>query len=187
MRKIFLDCGAHCGCSRKKFKQEIDHLNEYEIFSFEPDPGFNKYCPELINKAVWNESCVNKFYKFSLCGGSSLSKIRADLLEPKLPIRREVIRVECIDLNDFIVTRFEPHDYIIAKFDVEGAEYTILPHLIELGGISYINELYIEWHNHRLGIPKEIDENIKSQLMGLGIKLGDWNAMQSEYCIGKVL
>ena len=29
MQKIFIDCGAHCGCSYRKFKKEFDTKNEY--------------------------------------------------------------------------------------------------------------------------------------------------------------
>ena len=35
MRKIFLDCGAHDGCSVKAFLSLYPDSNEYEIYSIE--------------------------------------------------------------------------------------------------------------------------------------------------------
>jgi hypothetical protein len=54
--------------------------------------------------------------------------------------------VDSIDLSDFIKNNFTPEDYIILKLDIEGAEYDVLYHLAQTGVLSYINELWGEWH-----------------------------------------
>ena len=118
MRKIFLDCGGHCGCSRRYFRNNYDRKKEFEIFSFEPDPELNQYCPHFINKAVWVENTVKDFHKFEMRGGSSLYKCRADLLQ-KQPIYsniRTLIHVECFDLDEYIKTNENKGIVLVDKY-----------------------------------------------------------------------
>lgn len=183
MRKILLDCGAHCGCSRRKFLAEFKDASEYEIFSFEPDPALNEYCGDLINKAVWIENTTKTFYKFWIDGGSSLSKVRADILQQTKPnyYKREEIEVECFDLMEFIGS-FSKDDYIILKMDIEGAEYDVLPHLLNGGGFDYIAALFIEWHGHRLGLPQSATLNLLNKIKAYNIPVFEWDAMDNKYC-----
>ena len=64
MKKIFLDCGAHDGCSLQMFSDSFPDHNEYEVYSFECDGGrfkqlsikgleldFSSFHP--IKKAIW--------------------------------------------------------------------------------------------------------------------------------------
>ena len=109
MRKIFIDCGAHCGCSVRKFLSEI--AEDFEIFSFECNDYNFKYWPQLINnksydvikKAVWIYNTHQTFYKVMSNRhsiGSSLFLTKVQPLRSKAEI--EEIRVECIDLDFFI-------------------------------------------------------------------------------------
>ena len=183
MRSIFLDCGAHCGCSRRKFLK--DHP-EFIAFSFEPDPDFNQYCPDLINKAVWIENCHKTFFKFKIDGGSSLYEDRVKILKQRKPsyfFEPTQMTVECFDLDLFIKDHFSTDDFIVLKLDIEGAEYEVLPHLINNGSIAaYIDELYIEWHDDRVGVSKSKNLEITKTLEGLGIPVKLWDAMVSKDC-----
>lgn len=183
MRKIFLDCGAHCGCSRRKFLAEFKDASEYEIFSFEADKDLNEYCGDLINKAVWIENTQKTFYKFWIDGGSSLSKTRADILQQTKPnyYPREEITVECFDIRDFIKSNFSKEDLVILKMDIEGAEYDVLPHLLE-DGIDYISALFIEWHGHRLGLPQSVTLDLIEKIRDFNIPVYNWDAMDEKYC-----
>ena len=57
MRKVFLDCGGNNGCSVRKFQNLYDKDEEYEIYTFEPNPVFTEWYDELsvtlIEKAIW--------------------------------------------------------------------------------------------------------------------------------------
>lgn len=183
MRKVLLDCGAHCGCSRRKFLREFKDASEYEIFSFEPDPALNEYCDSLINKAVWIENTTKTFYKFWIDGGSSLSKVRADVLQQTKPnyYNREEIEVECFDLRQFIKENFSKDDLIILKMDIEGAEYDVLPHLIE-DGMDYIGALFIEWHAHRLNMDSKVTLDLIEKIKTFNIPIFEWDAMDEKYC-----
>ena len=182
MRKVFLDCGAHCGCTRRK-AQKI--FSDYTIFSFEADPELCSYCPEIINKAVWIEDCRKTFYKFSIDGGSSLSKTRADLLKVNKPnyYDKEEMDVECFNLNNFIINNFSTKDEIILKLDVECAEYSIVPHLLKNGGMDYINQLLVEWHDVRCGCSVSENKRLTKLCVEKGIKVGSWDAMKGTDCI----
>jgi FkbM family methyltransferase len=180
MRKIFIDCGAHCGCTRRLVEETRPG---FEIFSFEPDPELNQFCPDLINKAVWIDNGERTFYKFGIDGGSSLSLTRAELLRIRKPNywARQDITVPCIDLDEFI-KQFDKNDYIVLKLDIEGAEYDVIPHLIKNGSIKYINEFFIEWHDERVGVPVSENFRLTNELNGLGLSVNEWNAM-NKHCM----
>lgn len=180
MRKIFIDCGAHCGCSSRKFRKELDLKGEYEIFSFEANSHLQTYY-KCENKAVWIEDGIHEFYlKSPTSGGSSLleEKTRHNPENKRLSFTKTF--VECFDLDKYIKT-FRPDDEIILKMDIEGAEYTVLPHMITGGSISYINQLLIEWHNEKVFVSKDKDRELIEQLRRYGIPISEWDAMK--YCI----
>lgn len=195
MKKILLDCGAHCGCTARKFKKEFDSANEFSIYSFEPmgelHPYYNHNLGLLYGKAVWLFDGVIKFHDFGTGGGSTISNEKAFKLKERKPFHPNVLKykkihVQCIDLSNFIYVNFHPDDYIILKLDIEGSEYDLLNHLINQETIKYINEVYIEWHSLRMGKTIEHDLYFSEQLRNRGIIVDDsWDAMSSEYCYTK--
>lgn len=177
MRKIFIDCGGHTGSSVRHFCKTRQDWQDYEIFSFEPDPqhyhkwpvnipiceingvqiGFKKF--DVIKKAVWIEDCSKDFYiteaDFRPEGGSTLNITKHahnyEKYRSKSGYKFPEIKVNCVDIHDFIISNFNAKDYIIMKLDVEGAEYDVIPHMLRNGTFDYLDEFYIEWHNWRAG------------------------------------
>ncbi len=183
MRKIFLDCGAHCGCSRRKFLQEMYMSHTYEIFSFEPDPSFNKYCPDLINQAIWVQDCKQTFYKIGTTGGSCLSRTKADYMRSRKH-RVEEIEVECIDLHKFITSNFSLEDFILLKLDIEGAEYEVLEHLLRRGTLDHIDGIYAEFHGTKVGKTVEDGQKLSDRIKSTyNLPVNDWSAMKIGFCI----
>ena len=163
MKKVFLDCGSHDGCSVRKFLDVMDDASEYEIHSFEPNPNLEKYHPVapsvFHNCAVWTEYGEVTFYNHSTTGGSSVLKAKYDRSVRKTSAKPlwmknfglpEAITVEAIDFSDWLAVNFSKDDYIIVKMDIEGAEYDILKKMFREGTIAYVNEFWVEWHftNH---------------------------------------
>ena len=180
---IFLDCGAHCGCSRRKIQGLYG--DKYQIYSFEPDPEFNQFCPAIINRAVWTKDTTIDFYKYRLSGASSVLHQRSEFIQKHSP--HETVRVfpvRAFDLNRFILEHFSEKDTLVLKLDVEGAEYEILPHIIGGGAIRLVSKLYIEWHNKRVNVSEDVDRKLTKQIEELGISIEIWDAMKSGYCIG---
>ena len=196
MKKVFIDCGAHDGCSVRKFLDVKDDAEEYEIHSFEPNPNLEKYHPVahavFHKKAVWIEDGEMSFYNFSTTGGSSLleeKNERNTLKVSKKPIWREKfglpmeIKVDAIDLSSWIKNNYVKSDYIIVKMDIEGAEYEILKKMFLDDTIKYINELWIEWHFTNKEKYWNLGSTMTDLLLQRGVEMMDWDAMYPPYLL----
>ena len=67
--------------------------------------------------------------------------------------------------------------YVVAKIDIEGAEYQLLRSLIVSGKACLLDVLVIEWHGHKV-IKKDWPAAVESSLKWL---------LESEECNVKVL
>lgn len=167
MRKIFIDAGANDGCSVRRFRSEFDFKNEYYIYSFEVDPDFID-CSDgvsnltFFNKAVWIEDGVKEFYRDideKRYSGSLIKNKKTGRLDKKHPLI-----VETIDFSNWVRNTFNKNDYIILKMDIEGAEYKVIPKMIDDGTFEYINELWIEWHWSKIKLCKEEHDALVSRI-----------------------
>lgn len=176
MRKVFIDAGAHDGCSVRCFRKEFDKNIEYDIYSFEIEPNFKKKfdnIPRLtfINKAVWTEDGAKEFYRsktYKKYSGSLIKSKKTGMLDKDNPII-----VDTIDLSGWVKDMFSEDDFIILKMDIEGAEYDVLFKMIEEGSFDYINELWIEWHCDKIDVLKETHDKL---LKLISIPIVKWNA-----------
>jgi FkbM family methyltransferase len=179
MRKIFIDCGAHDGCSVRKFRKLYDRKKEYMIYSFEVELDFLSFFENIsnhtfINKAVWIRDGKKEFYRskeFLQAGSTLIKKKKSGELDKKHPII-----VKTIDFSKWISDTFSKDDYIILKMDIEGAEYQVIPKMIKDGTFSYINELWIEWHYTKIKYPKEKHDNLVKQI---NIPMKKWDALST--------
>lgn len=165
MKKIFLDCGSNYGQGYESIHSRYNYL--FETYMFEPNSKcFEKLKQKysninLINKAVWNSDCSRKL-NIEYCNvendfvGGSTNILLDDFVRP---IYLDDSRIketpdsnsnytECLDLSNFILKNFNKEDFIVMKLDVEGSEFEVLNKMILDNSLSYINELYIEWHYH---------------------------------------
>ncbi len=148
--KIFLDLGAWTGNSIARFEQLYQDSAEYKIYSFEPHPGSAKRFKinypkiKLIDRAVWNEDCEKTLRVGAgkwIEGCSIIKEKRVKRNEKKLNVK-----VKCIDFVKWMRKHLNKDDYIVAKFNIEGAEYKVLQHIIDSGYMDWFNELWVEWH-----------------------------------------
>jgi len=191
MRKVFLDCGAFDGCSVRMFLDTHPEADQFEIFSFEPNPHLAKYHPvppsKFINRAVWVRSGKITFFAHGSGGGSTLIKVKSERNNRKAQKRPslfdvgEAIEIRCINLSKWIKKHFKPDNYIILKMDIEGAEYEILDRMIKDKTLSYIDILYCEFHRRRCGVSKLREHNIMRAIEKLHIPIHPWNAMTKDY------
>ena len=86
----------------------------------------------------------------------------------------EDVEVESIDLSKWITENFSKNDIIVLKMDIEGAEYTVLPKLIEDGTASYINRAFIEWHDWVMPDYSKNNEELQKQLIDMGVAVEAW-------------
>ena len=196
--KAFIDCGAHDGCSVRKFLDTVEDASEYEIFSFEPNPSLRHYHPvgnaTFYDKAVWIRYGTIEFYQWDKTGGSSLFSEKSKNNERKLDKNAywqtklkppEKIKVDCIDFDDWVRWRFKKDDYIILKMDIEGSEYDVLEKMVENNTIEYINEMWIEWHFTTNPKTQAWVDSIIESISKYEVKFVEWDAMHEPYLIEK--
>jgi FkbM family methyltransferase len=174
-RKIFLDCGGNSGMSVDLFRAVYPHGRDYIIHSFEPNPQFAKaYASRHVHFhpcAVWEYTGRVKFYlsRGTQAAGSSLFKHKTTGKLDKKPIS-----VRCINLATWMQKNLTPDDHIVLKLDIEGAEYAVLMTLLHAGVLSWVKELFIEWHWERVKIPREVHDRIYAQVCAAGLQPKEW-------------
>ena len=212
MRKIFIDCGSHDGCSVRKFMDLYDKDDEFEYFCFEINKLLESYYSDILDridlqfKAVDVSDGQKPMYRMGLTGGSTINKIKAEGLLQKQYGRKECMlfdfhqvhknaelrtqEVESIDLSKWIKTNFLETDYIVLKMDIEGAEYDIINHLFKDDCLGYINEFRVEFH----GSPIWAEESKNTIIKGNETRPdsqnkifidADWDAMHPPYLKNK--
>ena len=177
MRKIFLDCGAHDGCSVEMFVKNNSDYNEYEIFSFECNQNRFELLKQrqsefdLLNfhpskKAVW----INDGKKIFDGWGFTDTKNSHD-----------TEGVECIDLSTFILENFDETDHIVLKLDIEGAEYQVVDKMHRDGSLKYVSEFYGELHGPKRGYSISDNNDLLKKIESCGLTLLNWDALEGGY------
>ena len=175
--KVILDLGAFDGSSVVKFQKMYGRdFRNFKYYCFEANPYLIKDLKEVtevfsdtniyvINKAVWNKNERRMFYLSNVKSfGSSLMANKTsgnlDLDNPAL--------VEALDFPSWIAQNLQKSQYVILKMDIEGAEYTVLQSMLTSGSMEFINELYIEFHHHKLAdFDLDIHHHLVSKLKSL--------------------
>mgnify|MGYP001351768310 CR=1 FL=1 len=178
---IILDLGANDGCSILKFKDILKKRNieNYKIYSFEPNPYFknNLFKQENENVKIFMKiaGTRNSLTKLYLSQNNDKgSTIYNDKTSNDI---NKKIYLNCpeIDIASFI-KQIKGDNELWVKMDVEGAEYKIIPHLYEQDCINMINKLYIEWHYDK--IPSISEEfHYKVFNMVKNIEMHNWCAI----------
>ena len=179
MKKVhFIDCGANKGQS---IAWAIDHYTDEElkIDSFEPQlENFevleDKYEEDpriaLHNVAVWKADGTRAFYPqtWGARTGSSL-------IEGKYSTNPAIsIEVECINLANWIRENKIEDAHTVLKIDIEGAEYDVVPHLLENEIQDLVDEWFIEWHGPTK--TPNFDPNVEVQFYDAVSAWIDWNS-----------
>jgi FkbM family methyltransferase len=167
--QIFIDLGSHFGAIIRKFMTSKSCSPSCKIYAFEPSPviteeTFSKYPKNVIiyKKVAWvKEGMVDFFINKNpkLQGSSVCKEKKTGKLDKEHPIK-----IECMDFGKWLKDNFSPNDDIILKMNIEGAEYTLLPRMVEDGSIKMIKKLYLFHHWYKIKLPKSADEDIMSKL-----------------------
>lgn len=119
--------------------------HKFDIFAIEANGLFGAdylHHPEVkfLPYAAWisNESLTLSLS--SVHGGQIQQKTVSSLTLPKLS------RVRGLDLADWLMKTVTKEDYVVMKMDVGGAEFQLLPKLLNTGAICLIDELFLECH-----------------------------------------
>lgn len=177
MRKVFLDCGAHNGCSVQMFCSAYPDYLDYEIYSFECDEGrFN----QLVQKG--SELALTNFYPSKKAIWISNGKKVFNGWQLQNTYEEDDSRgVDSLDLSQFILDNFSKDDYIILKMDIEGAEYQVVNKMHHDGSLSYISKFYGELHGPKKGYSVKDNDILLQQVWKSGIKLLNWDALEGSF------
>jgi FkbM family methyltransferase len=186
-RLVFIDFGANMGDSFKVFLQEPTQkfafnfskpadrrYDEFEFHLFEANPFFNEkllkvkedYTKRGLNVNIYPSTVVythDTLVPFFLdkvnhdhdYWGSSILSHHPDVLRgDKIPVN-----LTGIDAANFLLKNFLPSDFVVVKMDIEGAEYSIIPHIASMKAHLVIDYFYVEFHG---GLLPEDNELVKA-------------------------
>lgn len=174
MKHIFIDCGYHLGEGLMEFTEFLKIDNNWEVHAFEPNPAcaiekkISKH-PFKVNaydKAVWirdEQLLFNQQHQDlanspragssnTLDGwGSHIADTHAKHLYTKS------VSVNAVDFSKF-VEQFAGHK-VFCKMDIEGAEFSVLRHMMANNTLRIINVMWVEWH--LVNIPTETEATLQ--------------------------
>lgn len=156
MNRIFIDVGANVGST-------IDYFNDRsgpfdKIYAFEPNYRHHhiyEMSPDdnvtLIKEPVWDHDGEIEFYIHNCreARPERMSNSGLHKLVDKEPL--EVVKTPCLDFSKWLLNNLKSEDYNILKMDIEGAEFKVLNHALDHGGLELLDELYVEHHKNRFG------------------------------------
>jgi len=172
--RAFIDLGAFIGDTLEialKRHKGLDRFyafepltKNFEILKKKFGDRENVY---LINAAADTEAHKGKFYLGNEWGdeGGSLCDNKTTCFEDKFET------VACLDFSKFVTENFSLKDKIILKADIEGKEYDLFKYMIKENSISYIDEIYCEWHYDRIGLDYRKHRELIKQLRKRGFNL----------------
>ena len=159
-------------------EHHYDHI--YKDGKDESNTNYNySWEPGLANMAAKTHGLnEEEFVDMRWDGGSCVTDIIGKI--EKTPDRdlmykwHDTVKVESLDLSQWIKDNFNEGDLIAMKMDIEGAEYTVLPKMIKDGTIKYINYAFIEWHDWFLPEYKSKTPELVQSLRDANVEVGGW-------------
>ncbi|KAF3794421.1 hypothetical protein EJ110_NYTH02362 [Nymphaea thermarum] len=162
-RYIYVDVGARSygssigGWFRKQYPMQN---RTFEVFAIEADHAFHeeygkKKGVQLLPYAAWLR---NETLLFEVNGGGGANGEKGRGMGRIQPVgeqtgkegeSKEVMKVQGFDFAEWLMGTVSEGDFVVMKMDVEGAEFDLIPRLIETGAICLIDEIFLECHYNR--------------------------------------
>ena len=170
MKKYFLDFGTQHGDGLEKIRKLEDFDEDTEIHSFEANPltfqgipfkdGVNYYNVGVSSKTGFHHfNCEEESEGKFTGGGSSLLDLSHwntekvyNWEEGERFSKNKEAQVFCLSIIDILnmLLPDKTEESIIAKFDIEGAEYPIFDLLEDTDNFKWFSKIYVEFHDHCL-------------------------------------
>jgi len=83
-----------------------------------------------------------------------------------------------INISRWLLMNTLPRDYVVVKMDIEGSEYEVIPHMVEMGVWSVVDYLLVEWHGIPENVPgdHELAKAAAERLVEKGVSMPDYNS-----------
>ncbi|PRQ34682.1 putative S-adenosyl-L-methionine-dependent methyltransferase [Rosa chinensis] len=162
-RYVYIDVGARSyGSSIGSWfkKQYPKQSKSFEVYAIEADRVFHeeyrdKEGVSLVPYAAWvrNETL---FFEITRDSGSKDVEMSRGIgrrinhnVRSSSSYGEEVDKIKGIDFVEWLKRSVSESDFVVAKMDVEGSEFYLVPRLIESGAICLIDEVFMECHYNR--------------------------------------
>jgi len=169
----FIDCGANIGQSAE---WAVRHYGDdlLKVDSFEPqeenyvileDAFKDNPKVETHQQAVWIEDTDMKFYQQNWGARTGSSLVKGKTSTDPIPVI-----VKGIDFGKWIQENVSNDNYNVLKMDIEGAEYDLLPHLLD-NVQKYIDEWFVEFHGKKA---PNYNPEVEQRFYDLNLKCTKW-------------
>lgn len=150
---VFIDCGGHKAESVKKARQMFGP--DILIVTFEPNSDLHAAydideCKNnfiLMPYGVSTENGTINFFENT--GGTQCFTAVKEMVQNTKDVKN-VKSVDCIDICAWIKDNVHEKQRVTLKLDVEGLEYNILPKMLATGIMPLIDEIFMDFHAHRM-------------------------------------
>jgi FkbM family methyltransferase len=174
---ICFDCGMHIGLISDIFLQMGAVVHAFEpnrhLFEMLKYKYKNAENITLNNAAVSDQSGELDFYTTGSENGNYLAALQGSSVYSVEVLPQDCkYKVKAIDLCEYIREHIASQNkrIYILKLDIEGAEFDILPKLIETGMYKYADYIFVEEHARFFDNGDERLSNVKSLIKENNIK-----------------
>jgi len=149
---VYIDIGCYDGDTVREFRNWGKMLHDdWEIYAFDPNPRFQAKWNKMTNEHTHFERKAAHNYNGEV--DFTLRPVNAPYGSTIMREKRdwgmgEVLTAKCFDFSQWI-KRFAD-DFVIVKFDAEGAEFPILNKMIDDGTYNIMDIALIEWHDGKM-------------------------------------
>jgi FkbM family methyltransferase len=148
---IVVDLGCFPHWNEISIEALLERYRPDVLYGFDPWPGLKPGENDvegarviLDRRAAWIEDGEIEFAHVRGLRGWDSTVMRAKNSRGEWSGAGEIVRVPCFDFSAWL--RGLPERPIV-KFDVEGAEFPILEHMVEDGTDVLVAEALVEWHD----------------------------------------
>ena len=160
-RFVFVDIGARSfSSSTTDFLESYPDARRFDVHAFEMDAKWAKKWREKAAAATKKGSA--KSFRMTQAGvtdrdGTATVSTGSEAAMKNIGGRAYTgagnaggtEQVPMVDFARWLRETVSEDDFVVVKLDVEGSEYTVLPHLLQTGAISLIDEMMLEAHYDR--------------------------------------
>jgi len=177
----YIDLGARTHSSSILwFKSHYPKFSEdFQITAFEADPSYSRGYEELYdidfhNLAVWTKNETLSF-------GGKMGRVRSGATCKNKCKEEGSYTVRAINFSEYLLRNVDPSDFVVIKMDIEGAEYNVIPHMLDNGVFNLIDEIFLEGHTIKLSKLEEVRKrkyediiNMLKTIRSLGVWAHEW-------------
>ena len=187
-RAIYIDVGANTYASSigDWFLKRYPSARKFHLIAFEGEPqhfaSYEGTGVELVKQPVWTRNTTIAWVtrghtrrttaQRQVVTGTGIADVGGNG-----NTMQQSTRVT-INLAEFLQRRVVAADFVVMKMDIEGAEYTVIPHLLNTGAAALIDELFMETHTNLNDCCKQYRRSdavkLLTSLRKAGVYAHDW-------------